>query len=322
MDGILLVNKPEGLTSHDVVARVRKLSRTRKVGHAGTLDPFATGLLALCLGKATRIVEYLMGCDKEYIATMRLGITTDTQDATGQTIATCPVPDLSVNDLERVFFSFLGVHQQVPPMYSAKKVEGTRLYTLARQGKTVKRAARPVTIHSIDILETALPDIRFRVSCSSGTYIRTLAHDVGESLQCGAHLTALTRTRIGKFPLHDAVSLEELTRYTELAEFAAALMPIDRALTMFPAVTLANDLSQKFTHGMRIGFPANADNGLAVAGCQTSETLRAGQTCRLYSEEGIFLGLGQWAFGDPNIHSQWLLRPRKVLVHPLSSEKP
>jgi tRNA pseudouridine55 synthase len=309
MDGVLLVNKPDGLTSHDVVARVRKLSQTRKVGHAGTLDPFATGVLVLCLGKATRIVEYLVGCDKEYLATMRLGITTDTQDLTGQALATRPVTALSTDDLERVFSGLLGTSQQVPPMYSAKKVDGTRLYTLARQGKTVERTARQITIHSIDILEAALPDIRFRVSCSSGTYIRTLAHDVGERLQCGAHLTALTRTRSGAFSLEDTYALDRLAAITDPGELAHLLIPPDRALSFFPDVTLEQALAENLTHGGCLVY-----SGAHKKGIRCLVVPQAGQLCRLYSERGLFLGIGQWTRNDTSEQPVWTLRPRKILT--------
>jgi tRNA U55 pseudouridine synthase TruB len=186
----------------------------------------------------------------------------------------------------------------------------------------VKRAARQITIHSIDVLEAALPDIRFRVSCSSGTYIRTLAHDVGEKLQCGAHLTALMRTRIGIFSLEDAHSLEQLTRHTNPAMFAATLIPMDRALAMFPAVTLNAEQSQKITHGMRLELPVNADDTPVITEYKTVQTPHAGQICRLYTEGGIFLGLGQWIHVGKETPLQWILQPRKVLVNPFSTEKP
>jgi tRNA pseudouridine55 synthase len=309
VNGVLVVNKPEGLTSHDVVARVRKLSHTRKVGHAGTLDPFATGVLVVCLGKATRIVEYFVGCDKEYVATMRLGIATDTQDLTGQTLATRPVPNLSTDELERVFSEFLGTNQQVPPMYSAKKVGGTRLYTLARQGKTVKRAARQITIHSIDILEAALPVIRFRVSCSSGTYIRTLAHDVGEKLGCGAHLTALTRTRSGTFWLEETHPLDRLAAIADPGELARLLIPLDRALSFFSEVRLEEPLAENVTHGVCLVYSGAQKKDIH---CLVSP--QAGQLCRLYSERGVFLGIGQWTRSEQSEQPVWTLRPRKILI--------
>jgi len=311
MDGVLLINKLERLTSHDVVARVRRMFRTRKVGHAGTLDPFATGLLVLCLGKATRIVEYLVGWDKEYIATMRLGISTDTQDLTGQTIVTRPIPELSQVELHNVFADFVGTIQQVPPMFSAKKVDGKRLYALARQGKTVARAARQVTIHALEIMNVALPDVQFRVTCSSGTYVRTLAHDLGEALKCGAHLTTLMRTRVGAFSLEDAYAFKQLAHITDRVELTQILVPMDYALAFFPAVTLNNDLAEKILHGVRLEF---TDNGGEMTGCDTTKMPQMDQMCRLYSEHGVFLGLGQWMQGNIDNRVQWILQPRKVLI--------
>lgn len=319
MDGVLLVNKLEGLTSHDVVARVRKIFQTRKVGHAGTLDPFATGLLVLCLGKATRIVEYLVGCNKEYVATMRLGISTDTQDLTGQTIATHPIPELSQAELHNVFADFVGTIQQLPPMFSAKRVDGKRLYALARQGKTVARAARQVTIHALEIMNVALPDVQFRVTCSSGTYVRTLAHDLGEALKCGAHLTTLMRTRVGTFSLDDAYALEQLAHITGRAAFAQLLVPTDYALAFFPAVTLKNDLAEKILHGVRLEFP---DSDRKMTGCDTTEMPQRDQMCRVYSEDGVFLGLGQWMQSNMDNRVQWILQPRKVLIDSIFAEKP
>ncbi len=322
MNGIVLIDKPEGLTSHDVVARARKLFGTKKVGHAGTLDPFATGLLVLCLGKATRIVQYITGCDKEYVATMRLGETTDTQDVTGQLITRRPVPEFSRRQLAEVFTGFVGSIDQIPPMFSAKKINGTRLYTLARQGKIVERAACAVTIHALDIRDVALPKIGFRVTCSSGTYIRTLAHDIGERLGCGAHVTALRRMHIGEFSLNNAVSLERMVELAESAELSRILRPIDSALAFFPAVTLADVLTQKILHGVRLDFPTTTGFDAESTGCRVTEFPQHDQICRIYSENGLFLGLAQWSQSQANDTETWILRPRKVLAQPDVAEKP
>ncbi len=322
MDGVLLLNKPNGLTSHDVVARARKIFGTKKVGHAGTLDPFATGLLVLCLGKATRIVEYLTGCDKTYTATMRLGQSTDTQDLTGQVLTTRPVPEFSSVELNKVFAGFVGSIEQTPPMYSAKRVAGTRLYTLARQGKIVERAARPVRIHALELHDVTLPDIRFRVSCSSGTYIRTLAHDIGECLGCGAHLTTLQRTHIGGFSLDDAVSLEYLGELAEPAKLCSILHPLDSALAFFPSVTLNETLTQKILHGIRLEFPAATGFDAESTGCRLTECPQHDQLCRIYSENSLFLGLAQWMKSQTDDTGLWVLQPRKVLVDPDLTEKP
>lgn len=322
MDGVLLIDKPAGLTSHDVVARVRRLFRTKKVGHVGTLDPFATGLLIVCLGKATRVVEYLVGCDKEYVAVMRLGQTTDTQDLTGTILSERPVPEFSSAALEAVTAEFLGTIDQIPPMYSAKKIDGTRLYTLARQGKSVARAARAVTIQVLDVLEVALPDVRLRVVCSSGTYIRTLAHDLGERLKCGAHLTALRRTRIGGFGLDDAVSLDHLTALAESEALSHTLRPIDSALMQFPAMLLNTPFAQKIGHGVRLEFPDNADVPTDIVGCGMAEPPKSGQLCRIYAEDGLFLGVAQWSQRRTDSAEFWVLQPRKILVCPDFAENP
>ena len=186
MGGILLVHKPADCTSHDVVTQIRKLFRTKKVGHAGTLDPFATGLLLLCLDEATRLSEYLLNAEKEYAAVVKLGEVTDTQDRTGRVLETCPVPDLAEAELRAAMTGFIGEIAQTPPMFSARKVQGRRLYKLARKGKTVERAAQAVNIAALDLLAVELPFLRLRVVCSKGTYIRTLAHDLGAALGCGA----------------------------------------------------------------------------------------------------------------------------------------
>ena len=322
MNGVILIDKPEGLTSHDVVAQVRKMCSTKKVGHAGTLDPFATGLLVLCVGKATRIVEYVTGCNKEYAATMRLGESTDTQDLTGRTMTRRPVPEFSGRQLDEVFAGFVGGIAQVPPMFSAKKINGTRLYTLARQGKVVERAARAVTIHSLKIHAVALPEIDFHVTCSSGTYIRTLAHDIGERLGCGAHVTALRRTRIGDFLLESAVSLEHLAELTKSEGLGRVLNPIDTALTCFPAITVTDALMQKILHGVRLEFPITAAFEAGSMGCRIAEFPRHEQICRIYSENGRFLGLAQWSQSQADDADTWILRPRKVLVNPDCAEKP
>ena len=249
MHGVLLVNKPPVITSHDVVAAVRKQFHIRKVGHAGTLDPFATGLLLLCLGDATKIVRYLSDCEKEYLAVMKVGEETDTQDLTGQIVRQTPVPDLSHADITRVFAQFHGDLLQTPPMYSARRVQGKRLYELARQGKTVERQAQPVHIARLTILDISLPFIRFQVVCSKGTYVRTLAHDIGKILECGAHLTELERTRIGEFRLADAYLLEHLS---ERKHVPGTLIPLDKSLSFFPEVILQEAESKQLMHGVQI----------------------------------------------------------------------
>ena len=213
-DGVLLVDKPAGLTSHDVVDRVRRRFGFRKVGHCGTLDPAATGLLILVIERATKLQDRLMSDDKTYEGTMLLGVSTDSQDADGAVIAEKPVPPLTENDIEQALAKFRGDLQQVPPMVSAVKYQGTALYKLARKGKTVEREPRPVHIYDLCVLGLEIPRVRFRVTCTKGTYVRTLCSDIGDLLGCGAHLHELRRMRSGKFDVKDAHSLETIMQQT------------------------------------------------------------------------------------------------------------
>jgi tRNA pseudouridine55 synthase len=210
IDGVLLVDKESGMTSHDVVALVRRRLGIKKVGHCGTLDPLATGLLLIVLGRGTKIQDLLMAEDKEYVGTMRLGISTDSQDADGEMTATRTVPQLTNANIEEAFAKYDGDFYQTPPMVSAIKQGGVALYKLARQGKTVEREPRFVHVFAHEILKTSLPDIEFRVVCSKGFYVRTYAHDIGESLSCGAHLSSLRRTKSGRFSLERAITVQQL----------------------------------------------------------------------------------------------------------------
>ncbi|GAB4172685.1 MAG: hypothetical protein Fur0032_12120 [Terrimicrobiaceae bacterium] len=210
IDGVLLVDKASGMTSHDVVAITRRALDTRKIGHCGTLDPLATGLLILTIGRGTKIQDLLMSEDKEYVGTMRLGAVTDSQDADGEIVETRPVPALDHARIEAAFAKFRGDFYQMPPMVSAIKKDGVPLYRLARQGKQVEREPRFVHVYTAEVLGLALPDVDFRVVCSKGFYVRTFAHDVGGELGCGAHLRALRRTKSGKFSVEGAVTVEEL----------------------------------------------------------------------------------------------------------------
>lgn len=210
IDGVLLIDKESGMTSHDVVALVRRRLGIKKVGHCGTLDPLATGLLLIVLGRGTKIQDLLMAEDKEYTGTMRLGVSTDSQDADGEIVDTRTVPQLTDANIEEAFAKYDGDFYQLPPMVSAIKQGGVALYKLARQGKTVEREPRFVHVFAHEILKTALPDIDFRVVCSKGFYVRTYAHDIGESLSCGAHLSSLRRTKSGRFTLERAITVQQL----------------------------------------------------------------------------------------------------------------
>ena len=225
LDGVLIVDKAPGMTSHDVVAIVRRALNTKKVGHCGTLDPLATGLLIVVIGRGTKIQDLLMSEDKEYVGTLKLGETTDSQDADGQVVETKPVPELSRERIDQAFAKFDGDFYQMPPMVSAIKMDGVPLYKLARQGKTVEREPRFVHIFAHEIKNVALPEIEFRVVCSKGFYVRTYAFDIGNDLGCGAHLKALRRTKSGKFNLDHAVTIEDL-KTKPAAEIAAKILSL------------------------------------------------------------------------------------------------
>lgn len=253
MDGILNINKPRGMTSHDVVDRVRAVARQREVGHAGTLDPLATGVLLLCLGQATRLTEYLMDSPKEYRARIRLGIATDTDDAEGRVISEKPV-DLDRATVEAALDRFRGRILQVPPMHSALKREGQPLYKLARRGVEVRREPRPVEIYRLDLMAWEPPELTLEVLCSPGTYIRALARDLGEALGCGAHLIGLVRLASGDFRLEDAVELDAVTpeRLPDL------LLPPDAALRRYPGLHLSQTEARAVLHGRDIPGPPPA----------------------------------------------------------------
>ncbi|MGC9393306.1 MAG: tRNA pseudouridine(55) synthase TruB [Anaerolineae bacterium] len=251
MNGFLIVDKPAGMTSHDVVNAVRRMAGTRRVGHTGTLDPLATGVLVLALGAATRLVQFIAGSDKTYRATLRLGQTTTTYDADGEVVERRPVM-VSQAEIKAALARFHGDSAQIPPMYSAVKVKGQKLYKLARQGKEIERAPRPITIHRLDVVEWALPDLTIEVACSAGTYVRSLAHDVGQMLGCGAHLIALTRTAAGEFRLADAYTLEALRALAQAGRLAEALLPLKTALTALPVVKLTPEQVQAVRFGQTI----------------------------------------------------------------------
>ncbi|MGB0263667.1 MAG: tRNA pseudouridine(55) synthase TruB [Opitutales bacterium] len=228
-EGILLVDKPQGITSHDVVDRVRRIYRMKKVGHAGTLDPMATGLMLILVGKATKVSQYLMSMDKEYTGTLRLGQVTDSQDADGAVIEEQPVPELTEAQVREQMQGFLGDQYQTPPMYSAKKVNGQPLYKLARKGKTVPREPRVIHISHFEMTGMQLPELSFVVGCSKGAYIRTIAHDLGAKIGCGAHLNVLRRTAVGKFRIETAATLEELNEASPTA-LRKKLIPVLQAV--------------------------------------------------------------------------------------------
>ncbi|BAO86729.1 tRNA pseudouridine(55) synthase TruB [Caballeronia cordobensis] len=260
LDGVLLLDKPLGLSSNDALIKAKRIYLAKKAGHTGTLDPLATGLLPLCFGEATKFSQDLLDADKTYEATMRLGIRTTTGDAEGEAIDTRDVTcdEAAVID---AMTKFLGDIVQVPPMYSALKRDGKPLYEYARAGQTVEREGRPVTIHALQLIACALPLVTFRVTCSKGTYVRTLAEDIGEALGCGAHLTALRRTGVGALTLDRAVTLDELANLSE-AERDERLQPVDALLSTFPEIRLDDEAARRFLHGQRLRLADVATTGL------------------------------------------------------------
>jgi tRNA pseudouridine55 synthase len=258
MTGALIIDKPSGITSHDVVARMRRVAAMRRIGHTGTLDPFATGVLILCLGQATRLSRFLVGLPKEYIATVRLGFSTNTQDLTGEQITPLTSSkNVSLEGLEHLLSEFIGVQFQTPPMFSAKKVSGERLYKAAREGREIKRNAVEIMVYSIETIGELVDhpegwrDFEIRVKCSAGTYVRTLAHDIGQRLGVGAHLAALRRTAVGHFDISRALSLDELERRGVAALTEEVISPSEM-LSHLPQVVLDPERVRYVGHGQAV----------------------------------------------------------------------
>jgi tRNA pseudouridine55 synthase len=228
MEGVLLVDKPSGLTSHDVVYHLRRKLQMKKIGHAGTLDPMATGLLVMLIGKATRISQYLISVDKVYEGEATLGVVTDSQDAQGEIMETCPVPPLTETQVRDAMNGFLGDQYQMPPMHSAIKIDGVPLYKMARKGEEVEREPRFIRVASFELNSFALPTLTFTLHCTKGTYVRTIAHDLGKKLGCGAHLSALRRTGSGKFNISQCLPLDQIEALS-LPEIEKRLIPVYEA---------------------------------------------------------------------------------------------
>lgn len=279
MTGILLIDKPADWTSNDVVQKLRGILHERRVGHAGTLDPMATGLLTVFIGRATRAVEFAEQDAKRYRAKLRLGITTDTQDSTGRILSENEA-NVTPADLEQVLARFRGEIRQTPPMYSAVKVNGERLYKLARRGENVERAERRITIHSLKLLGQEGDDWILDIRCSKGTYIRTLCHDIGETLGCGGCMSALRRTEAGCFTVEEAHTLEETARAADDGCVEKLLLPTDLLFQNYPAWTVSAAAEKRIRNG----------NSIRIS--EKSPILR------LYSEKGVFLALGQNTDGE------------------------
>lgn len=297
MDGIIIIDKEPGFTSHDVVAKMRGICGQKKIGHTGTLDPGATGVLPVCLGSGTKLCGMLTDRDKEYVAGLLLGVETDTQDITGKVLAQRPA-EVSEEEVYRVCESFVGDYDQVPPMYSALKVNGKKLYELARAGKEVERKARPVRIHELEILEYRMPVVKIRVVCSKGTYIRTLCADIGERLGCGGTMQSLRRTAVGRFGLDSAVTLGELQRMKDEGRLAEAVLPVDSVFEDYPALHVKKENERLL------------DNGNTVLPEQTEENAvyEPGQWVKFYRFDGRFAGIYTYEAGK-----QWY-KPVKMFL--------
>lgn len=290
-DGILNINKPPGMVSFAVVSLVRRVTGIRRVGHAGTLDPIADGVLPICIGRATRIVEYLVDAPKSYRARIRLGVTTDTYDSEGATIATADPSDVTLQELEAALLPFVGEIQQQPPMYSALKYEGQPLYRYARAGKEVPREMRTVSIYRLDLLRYAPPVVELELECGRGAYVRSLAHDLGQQLGCGAHLEGLTRFKSGPFSLEDAMSPDQFVEMAGEHAWPQLLNPVDRVLESWQAALLGEEHTSEARRGRSL---------LLTPTRQDSQDLALDTLCRAYSHEGEFLailryrGTGLW----------------------------
>lgn len=277
--GVINIYKEAGYTSHDVVAKLRGILKQKKIGHTGTLDPQAQGVLPVCLGKGTKLCDLLADHDKEYEAVLRLGITTDTQDMEGNVLQESSV-QVSEEEVRTCILSFQGEQMQVPPMYSALKVNGKKLYELAREGKVVERKARPVTFHKMEILWMELPKVKIRVQCSKGTYIRTLCNDIGEKLGCGGCMEELLRTRVERFALEDAVKLDEVQKAMEEGTVDSLIFPVDRIFDQYPTAKTTTQGDLLVHNGNRLFSELLQEEPEAESGY-----------VRVYDSEDTFIGL-------------------------------
>lgn len=279
--GVVNINKEKGYTSHDVVAKLRGIVGQKKIGHTGTLDPDATGVLPVCLGKATKLCDMLTDKSKTYETVMLLGKTTDTQDISGEVLSEGNWGSIDENSVMKCIEEFVGDYMQIPPMYSALKVNGKKLYELAREGIEIERKARPVVIHEIKVLDMNLPRVRMEVSCSKGTYIRTLCHDIGQKLGCGACMEELTRTKVSRFELADSLTLAQVAEMKETGRLDEILVPIDAMFSEYEAITLKKEFA---------AFAYNGNMFMPKHICERI-TLPDGKQVRVYDEDGTFIAI-------------------------------
>lgn len=298
INGIINVYKEKGFTSHDVVAKLRGILHQKKIGHTGTLDPDAVGVLPVCLGRATKLCEFLTDHDKVYEAELRLGITTDTEDTTGKVLCEKEVKVIQDEVLEAIH-SFVGEYQQVPPMYSAIKVEGKKLYELAREGVVIERKPRPVTIYDISVLEMTLPVVKMRVHCSKGTYIRSLCRDIGEKLGCGGCMSSLVRTKVAQFEIENSLTLSEIQKLSDENKIENNIVTIDSIFTEYQEITVSKEYN-------RLIYNGNMFSPKAVKEKETKD----GSLYRVYSEKREFIGVYQ--YND----SKKMFTPVKIFYDP------
>lgn len=280
LNGVINIYKEKGYTSHDVVARLRGIVRQRRIGHTGTLDPNASGVLPVCLGSATKLCDMLTDWDKEYAAGLRLGLVTDTQDIWGNILKEKPA-DVTEKQARSAILSFVGGYAQLPPMYSAIKVDGRRLYELAREGKEVERKPRNITIHELEILSMQLPDISLRVVCSKGTYIRTLCHDIGEKLGCGAVMSRLERSRTGSFTIKNAYKLDEIESLYKQGRIEEVLIPVDKMFEELAEVHVVDTAVKLVENG----------NSFLLNRIRERRLFDEGEEVRVYDMSGRFYGI-------------------------------
>ena len=308
MDGLLIINKPKGLTSHDVVAKLRKILSIQKIGHTGTLDPDATGVLCICVGKATKLAEYATEVEKEYRVVMRLGVITDTQDATGRVIKETENFEITRDEIEEAFRKFTGSIKQIPPMYSAVKVGGTPLYKLARKGKEISREARDVYIKEIKFTEYSGALVKFDVVCSKGTYIRTLCFDIGNYLGVGAHMYSLERLRSGDFHMKDAVTIEEVEELILSGTIKSKMISMDQAVAWMPFVRIKDSWNEGVRHGRAL---------ISEAVSETKGDFAKDSKVRIINNEGELISIGIAQYDSKDIiqgYEEKIFKIEKVLV--------
>jgi tRNA pseudouridine55 synthase len=289
IEGLLVIDKPGGMTSHDVVNHIRRVTGVRRVGHAGTLDPLATGVLLVCVGRATRLVEYLVGQPKTYVTTIRLGQTTSTYDADGEVMEERPALHITPDLISQSLTSFRGTIQQKPPLYSAIKKDGQPLYKLARRGQTTDVPLREVTIYELSLLTVNLPEITLQITCSSGTYVRSMAHDLGEALGCGGHVAMLRRTAVGSFTSQEAVPLITLNSENVIHK----LLPMETAVAHLPYLNLNAEETKNLQHGRPVARQSHHPEAALV---------------QAFGEDGRFIGV------IAARHNSW--QPHKIF-HPM-----